>query len=384
MQHVPHRRNLRVGDASVSAQAIRPLTGFGWDWRADGVILTLLMDGKPIRVFMPLLSVWDHVAQQLQAVGCPVAMGVGAPQTVRSLFEEIHRAATRGINMTVSGPVEDLAQTLANVINTQYASQPIIKGSRPAVDAAFAAINQHLSRLGDNAAERAALAQEIANVLNLVLDMQGHKNDPIGSHFRAYIDGAFANVLIPMVNKTHRPSSGGVLGAISRAAQGVVHAAASAGKGIVNSKIVRYGLDAAALAMPILAPAAAGLEAAHQALKYVDDGVAAAKQIKNGLHTTANAAKVALALNTQHALAQVVQDAKSGSAAAQRTVGAFQQLALARAAAAAPNPHTFMATVLRQSPQMAVHQGALLQIADAAQAAKMHALRPYRVRQRAA
>jgi hypothetical protein len=172
--------------------------------------------------------------------------------------------------------------------------------------------------------------------------------------------------------------------AIAKAAKAVVHTAAVVGKGIVNSKIVRYGLDAAAVAFPVLAPAAAGLEAAHQALKYVDQGVEAAKQIKNGINTAANVAKVARGLATQKAVAEVVQKAKAGVPSAMRSIGAFQQLAFARAAAASPNPHLFLATVLKHSPQMAVHQTALLGIAHAAAQAKMHALRPYRVHARAA
>jgi len=260
------------------ATAIKPLTGFGWEWRADGVILTLTIDGAPIRVFMPLAMIWDALHREMSAVGCPMQGGVGEPLSVGSIFGSIAHAVSHAVS-------------------------------------------------------------------------------------------SVAHAVAP---------------AIAKAAKAVVHTAAVVGKGIVNSKIVRYGLDAAAVAFPVLAPAAAGLEAAHQALKYVDEGVAAAKAIKNGINTAANVAKVARGLATQKAVADVVQKAKAGVPAAQRTIGAFQQLAFARAAAASPNPHKFLATVLQHFPQMGVHQTALVNIAHAAAQAKMHALRPYRVHARAA
>jgi len=278
-------RFLRIGDVTTPvvttpaiADAIKPLTGFGWEWRADGVILTLTIDGAPIRVFMPLAMIWEALHREMTAVGCPLQGGVGEPLSVGSIFGSIAHAVSHAVS-------------------------------------------------------------------------------------------SVAHAVAP---------------AIASAAKAVVHTAAKVGKTIVNSKIVRYGLDAAAVAFPVLAPAAAGLEAAHQALKYVDDGIAAAKQIKNGINTAANVAKVVKGLATQKAVADVVSQAKAGVPAAQRTIGAFQQIAFARAAAASPNPHTFLATVLQRSPQMAVHQTGLLAIAHAAAQAKMHGLRPYRVHARAA
>jgi hypothetical protein len=269
-----------MGDPTGAiAQAIRPLTGFGWEWRQDGVILTLTIDGAPIRVFVPLQTIWAALHHEMAAVGCPLQGGMGEPMSVGSIFGSIAHAVSS-------------------------AASSVVHAVAPAV---------------------------------------------------------------------------------AKAATAVVHTAASAGKTIVQSKIIRYGLDAAAVAVPALAPAAVALETAHQALEHVNQGIAAAKAIKSGVVTAANVAKATLGLNTQKAMATVVSKAQAGNPAAQSMVGALQQLALTRAAAASPNPHAFLAQVVRASPQIAnVHQNALLQVAQVAQQARATALRPYRVSRRAA
>jgi hypothetical protein len=362
---------MRVGEvlATDAAEAIKPLTGFGWEWRADGAILTLLIDGAPIRVFASLPMIWQHISREMSAAGCPLAGGVGEPMSVGGLFDSIERS--------VGGSLES-AKTMVDVINHQYSLAPSSM-PRATLVAHINNLNNAYGKAHSNQ-EKNQLEQDIGRVLDLVLQSQGLDN---------YAGRAYMRYVWPTIHGNIQQLSsgggGGLIGAIASAAASVVHAAATAGKSIVNSKIVRYGLDAAALAVPALAPVAAGLEAAHQAIKYVDDGVAAAKQIKNGVTTAQNVAKVALGLSTQRAVSDIVQQAHAGSQAAQRTVGAFQQLALARAAAAAPNPHAFLATVLQRSPQMAVHQQGLLQIANAAREAKQSGgLKPYRVRPRAA
>lgn len=285
-----------MGDVSIRANypgmgapgdpysdAIRPLTGFGWEWRQDGVILTLTIDNTPIRVFVPLLMIWEALHHELAAVGCPMQTGMGEPMSVGGLFSSISHAVS----------------SVAHAASSAY------------------------------------------------------------------------KAVVPK--------------AVQKAASSVVQKAASVGKTIVNSKIIRYGLDAAAVAVPALAPAALALEAAHQALEHVNAGIAAAKAIKNGVVSAANVAAATLGLNTQHAVAQVVTKAQAGNTAAQKVVGAFQQLALTRAAAASPNPHAFLARVVQAAPHVAdVHKSALLQVAQVAQQARAHALRPYRVTQHAA
>lgn len=291
-KHHPHF-GLRVGelDEAVHVQvqeALKPLTGFGWEWRQDGVILTLTIDGAPVRVFVPLLWVWDELHKHMLAMGCPMQdLAVGEPLSVGNIFGSVVHA----VSHAVSGA--------------------------------------------------------------------------------AHAANAAAKAVVPK--------------AIQKAAVSVVSRAASVGKAAIESKILRYGLDAASVVVPALAPAAVALEAAHQALEHVNEGIKAAQAIKNGVMSAANIAKATLGLNTQHATAIVVQQAQAGNKAAQQMVGAFKTLALTRAAAAVPNPHGLLAAVAQHVPGVAQTHGAgLLQMAAAAAQARQHALKSYRVHQRAA
>lgn len=287
-EHVHFGMRLGEVDGAVHAEvqaAIKPLTGFGWEWRQDGVILTLTIDGSPVRVFVPLQWVWEELHNHMHAMGCPMqAPAVGEPLSVGSIFGSISHA----------------------VSSVAHAASSAVKAVVPK--------------------------------------------------------------------------------AVQKAATAVVSKAASVGKAAIESKILRYGLDAAAVAVPALAPAAIALETAHQALEHVNEGIKAAQAIKNGVVSAANVAKATLGLNTQHATAIVVQKAQAGDKAAQQMVGAFKQLALTRAAAVAPGtPHGFLATVARNLPGVAQTHGAgLFQVAAAAAAAKQHVLKAYRVHQRAA
>jgi hypothetical protein len=120
--------------------------------------------------------------------------------------------------------------------------------------------------------------------------------------------------------------------AIQRAASRVVATAKKYGGAVVRgaqsigkSPIFRGAMIAASFAVPALAPAAAALEIANRASQYYQQGLAAAKAIKAGANTAANAAAVARGLNARSALASVIQKAKAGDPRAKQLVGAFQR-----------------------------------------------------------
>lgn len=281
------RRSWSVGDVPPAVQeAYKHLTGFGWNWHEDGVLLTLTIDGTPIRAFVPLDVIWHELHTHLSAVGCPMRGGVGEPMSVGSIFGSIAHAV---------------------------------------------------------------------------------------SHAASSVAHAVASVVPPAVKK---------------AAAAVVTKAAQYGKAAIQSKVFRYAVDAVAVAVPALAPAAAALEVAHQAIERVNQGIEAAKAIKNGVVTAANTAKVALGVEQQKAMGIIVQKAQAGNVQARQVVGAMQQLAVTRAAALAPNPSHFLATLIQNRPQLAaIHGNAILGVANAAhsaQSAAAHSLRPYRVNRRAA
>lgn len=117
-----------------------------------------------------------------------------------------------------------------------------------------------------------------------------------------------------------------------RAYHKVVKPAMNIAKAVINNPIVRHGIKAAALAFPVLAPVALGVEAAAQALKFVDDGRKAAERVYNAARTgqrilAGDRQAMARALGIQRNMTNVVALARRGNTAALRQVNAFRALA---------------------------------------------------------
>jgi len=67
------------------------LQRLGWEWRQNGAIVSVRIDGQDLKVFVPLARVFLHFDQELSAVGCPFE-GVGEPMTVGGLFSWVKKA----------------------------------------------------------------------------------------------------------------------------------------------------------------------------------------------------------------------------------------------------------------------------------------------------
>jgi hypothetical protein len=72
----------------------------GWEWRADGlgqglgpgVLLSIVIDGRTLRAFVPLEHVWLSFDHELQSVGCVGSAWVGEPFGVGGFFSFIKKA----------------------------------------------------------------------------------------------------------------------------------------------------------------------------------------------------------------------------------------------------------------------------------------------------
>lgn len=81
---------------------MRMLQQLGWEWHQNGigsgtgpgVLLRAQVNGRTVKVFIPLGRVWLHFDNELQAVGCPSAASVGAPFSVGGFFDFVKRAAS--------------------------------------------------------------------------------------------------------------------------------------------------------------------------------------------------------------------------------------------------------------------------------------------------
>lgn len=118
-------------------------------------------------------------------------------------------------------------------------------------------------------------------------------------------------------------------GAVGKAGKDVVHVAnkygghavAKLGKEAMESKTFRGAIDIAAIAVPALAPAAAGLETAHQIYDKVELGRHAAHAIEQGFHTPENHAAVHEAQAHLDALHNIIDLAHQGHPHAQEIIG---------------------------------------------------------------
>ncbi len=73
---------------------MKTLQGVGWNWRTDGVVVTLQVDGQRMQVLVPLRNVWHEFAKSFQQAGVPMAPAVSGPIEVSGLFSSIAHAAS--------------------------------------------------------------------------------------------------------------------------------------------------------------------------------------------------------------------------------------------------------------------------------------------------
>lgn len=103
-------------------------------------------------------------------------------------------------------------------------------------------------------------------------------------------------------------------------------AALKYGRMVASNPWIRRGLMAASVAVPMLAPVAGAVELANRASDAYNKGIAAARQIRAGVQTAENMARVARGLNARNFVTGVVQLAQQGDSRARQVAGALQGL----------------------------------------------------------
>jgi hypothetical protein len=73
---------------------LKTLTGVGWQWRTDGVLVRLCIDGQCTDVLVPLKSVYHCFAKSLADAGAPMPPVVGGVVTISGLFSGIAHAVS--------------------------------------------------------------------------------------------------------------------------------------------------------------------------------------------------------------------------------------------------------------------------------------------------
>jgi hypothetical protein len=98
----------------------------GWDWRSDGmglglgpgVVLSVQVDNRTMRAFVPLSRVFLAFDEQLQAVGCVGCASVGEPFSVGGFFSFVKKAAKSIGKAAASVVPKAIRNAASTVVNT--------------------------------------------------------------------------------------------------------------------------------------------------------------------------------------------------------------------------------------------------------------------------
>lgn len=95
---------------------MQTLQGVGWQWRTDGVVVTLQVDGRKLQVLVPLRNVWHEFASQLSAHGVPMAPAIAGPCTVSGLFSSIAHAVSHAASSVAHAATHNAITKAANSV----------------------------------------------------------------------------------------------------------------------------------------------------------------------------------------------------------------------------------------------------------------------------
>ena len=118
---------------------MKTLQGVGWNWRTDGVVVTLQVDGQRMQILVPLRNVWHEFAKSFREAGVPMPAAVSGPIEVSGLFSSIahaassvahgitHNAITRAAGNVVHTAVNTaLHNPVANLASKALGSVPVV------------------------------------------------------------------------------------------------------------------------------------------------------------------------------------------------------------------------------------------------------------------
>lgn len=107
----------------ASAGNLAVLSGLGWEWCENGVIVRVCLNNHCYRVLIPLARVWHEFNKELSAVGMPFQPSVGMEPTVGGLFGSIVHAvshaassATKAITHAASTITKDAASVATHAL----------------------------------------------------------------------------------------------------------------------------------------------------------------------------------------------------------------------------------------------------------------------------
>lgn len=256
----------------------RILKQLNWKWTTAGVEITLRMgDGRPCVVLVPLRDVEVAFSESLAEVGCPMLPNVGAPGTTEGFLCTLGAMAEVADDDDGDGDDGD---------DEDFEDLPMGVGGR-----------RRRRRKSKRRARRAK--------------RKNWRRTASKSQKKA------------RRRRRRKKFFGGIVKGIKKVGK--------IAKKVVTNPVFRAGFAALSTVVPVLAPAAAGLEVASRVVKKIDKGVAAAKKLarkgRRGLSGTDSVASLQRAIReadeAKAGIEQMKQLALEGNKDAQRALGAI-------------------------------------------------------------
>lgn len=74
---------------------LQELQSLGWEWRDDGAVVTVVVNGSTYRVYVPIRTLSIVFGRELKAAGCPMGKSVGAQRRAVGLFGSIVKSVKK-------------------------------------------------------------------------------------------------------------------------------------------------------------------------------------------------------------------------------------------------------------------------------------------------
>lgn len=109
--------------------ALHTLNSLGWEWRQNGAVLSVCIDGHCYRVLIPIERLWATFGRELAKAGAPMPAAVGALPTVGGLFSGIAHAVSKAAGAAthaVTRAASTVARDAASVAQHATRSIPVV------------------------------------------------------------------------------------------------------------------------------------------------------------------------------------------------------------------------------------------------------------------
>lgn len=258
--------------------SMQTLQGLGWQWRQNGVVLCLQIDGKKQCVFVPLNRVWHEFHTELAKAGVHLPATVGAEISVGGLFSSIAHAVKGVTHAVTHNAITNAAAKVANTA-ASYAEHAV--GKIPVVGP-LANTVAHLASIPAGVAEQLAAGGRIDRVAMNSLKSALKDVKQVAP---------YATTVLSLVPGVGSGLSGAIGAGLALASGQNITAALEQGlrNAMPGGALAAKAFDVASAAMqgkPIDQIALAALPITPAARQALADGINVAKDLAAGKHVT--------------------------------------------------------------------------------------------------